>query len=258
MDAIINQQSQGNPILGAMVSELYSPNIPQLYQAAGLDFCIIDCEHGPFDLTMLAAMIAAGRDIAIDVLVRVPDLSRSFSLKMLDMGAAGLVFPMMSTPDMVERAVALTKYAPSGNRGLSITRAHSRYRIANLLEYHRETNSRTLLFAQIETKEGLENCAEMAAVPGLNGLLLGPGDLSMDLGITGQNDHPLIDGAAASVATACRDQGILAGVITGNFPLIARCREHGMQMVSWNSEVGMILRAAKQARGQILSGKMPP
>jgi 4-hydroxy-2-oxoheptanedioate aldolase len=252
--SVILQKFSGNEItIGSMVSELYSPNIPQLYQAAGFDFCIIDCEHGPFDLTMLAAMIAAGHGLAIDVLVRVPDLSRSFSLKVLDMGARGLVFPMMSNPDMVREAVSLAKYPPIGDRGLSITRAHSCYCIADLPEYHRKTNAGTLVFAQIESSEGLINCAEMATVEGLTGLLLGPGDLSMDLGIPGQNDHPKITSAAERIASACRQQKILAGVITGNFPLIEKCLTEGMQMVSWNSEAGMVLHAAKFARKKILS-----
>jgi 4-hydroxy-2-oxoheptanedioate aldolase len=247
MNTIQTRCANGGLAIGTMASELYSPNLPRLFHAAGFHFCIIDCEHGPYDLPMLSSMIASSRELDIDILIRPPGLCRETILKTLDMGATGVVLPMISSPKMLREAVEMVKYAPLGQRGVSITRAHSNYRIPDLRAYHAFTNEQTLVFAQIETEEGLSNCEVIAAVPGLNGLFLGPGDLSVDLGIPGENQQPIIDKAILSITTAARATGILSGVIAGDFDLLKRCRDQGMQVFSCNSELGMILRAAAEA-----------
>jgi 2-dehydro-3-deoxyglucarate aldolase/4-hydroxy-2-oxoheptanedioate aldolase len=225
---------------------------------AGFDFCIIDCEHGPYDFSMVAAMIAASRELEIDVLVRSPGVSREFALKVLDMGAVGLVIPMVSNAGTIREAVRLAKYEPIGRRGLSITRAHSNYRIPDLPAYMDSTNANVMLFAQIETAEGLEKVGEIAAVEGLDGLLLGPGDLSVDLGVAGNNRHPKIVEAVNTIAAAAKSAGVLSGAISGDFELLFHGIEQGMQVISWNSELGMILRCAQGAlsdlRGKIKTG----
>ncbi len=236
----MTEANKNKIIAGSMISELAFPNIALMYKNAGLRFAIIDCEHGGFDYSQVGQLITAFRLAEVMAIVRIPEIRREPIVKFLDMGADGLLCPMVKDAEDAMRLVELGKYPPIGNRGLSINRAHSRYAPGNMTEYLKSANERVQLFVQIELKSALNEVERIAAVPGLSGLFVGPTDLSMALGIFDQEDTSKLQAACRMVADAASARGLLSGIITSDMKLISSCREAGMSMICSGSETRLL------------------
>ena len=117
---------------GMMISEVSFSNLPLLVKQQGMDFIIIDYEHGGFDYKDIASMIMNGRLSKIEVYVRLANNDRKDIQKILDMGADGLILPMTNTADDIDKVIKYAKYSPLGKRGISTMRAHSLYNPSNL------------------------------------------------------------------------------------------------------------------------------
>jgi 4-hydroxy-2-oxoheptanedioate aldolase len=241
----------GDILYGTMLVELHTPNIVYMMKTAGFDYLIVDCEHGYFDFPAVASLIAAAKGAALPVLVRVPQTTREAILKYMEMGAEGLVVPMVSQPQDVLDVIEHCKYAPLGHRGVSTTRAHTGYQVDDLRAYMDQANADTVVLAQIETVSGLEHIDQIVQTDGLDGLIVGPNDLSQDMGIINQYDHPRMTAALEKVAEASHSAQKLSGIISSNTSLLLKCRAMGMQILSWNSEVGMMLQGAKAGVGKL-------
>lgn len=235
----------GQTILGTMISEFGIPNILRIMKTGGFEFVIIDCEHGPFDFSQLGNMIAVGNGIGLPVLVRIPGIERGFITKTLDMGADGFLVPMVNTEEDARRLVEYAKYTPIGCRGISTTRAHTGYQPPKLSEYMKSANERTILLTQIETRKGVENAESIAAVPGVDALIVGPSDLSSDLGCPGSLTDPELLTCAQRVAEAAKRQGKNSGTVASNVEYLHTCQQMGMNLFSMSSELGMMLSGAK-------------
>ncbi|WP_127588264.1 HpcH/HpaI aldolase family protein [Paenibacillus koleovorans] len=246
MGPLKTKLSMRHEAIGTMLSELQTPNIARMLAASGFDFMIVDCEHGPFAYEAVSNLIAAARGGGISVLVRIPGVMRECILKYMDMGADGLVVPMVSGADTIAQAVSYAKYAPAGSRGVSTQRAHAGYSVDDLRVYMEAANAETVVFAQIETVEGLANAEDIAGTDGVDGLLLGPNDLLQELGVPGCYNDPRLAAAVGRVAEAAAAAGRCSGVITARADLIRLGREAGMRVISWNSEVGMLMQAARE------------
>ena len=244
--------SKKNAILGSMLSELYSPNIPRIFSTAALDFVLVDCEHGSYDYTQIAAMASCAKALEFPLLIRVPQVERDCMLKYLEMGAAGLLVPMVESSKMVKQAVAYTKYAPLGKRGISTCRSHNNYYSSGIQQYLQTANENTLLLVQIETRTALSHLSEISSVPGLDGIVIGPNDLSFDLGCFGNYETPQMEKAIAQVIYTAKENHILSGIISSNLPLLNRCKKAGMEFLSWGSELSMIQTAISGAKKQLL------
>lgn len=230
----------GEKVLGMFLSEIGAPNLVRVMQASGVDFVIVDCEHGYFDFSQVAAIAAVGSGIGFPVIVRVPHISRECIQKYLDAGVDGLLVPMLETREQAEELVRLGKYAPEGARGISTMRPHSNYNPGDLVAYTEKANRRTMFFAQIESKKGVENAREIASVPGLDGIFIGPNDLACDMGQTGQFNTEAMDTAIGSVVAAAKDHGIPCGIIASSAAFLRKWEERGMTMFSCDSELGLL------------------
>lgn len=240
-----NRIENGEMILGTMISEFGCSNLLKIMQAGGFEFVIIDSEHGPFDFTQLAAMIAIGNSIGLSVLIRIPGIERGCITKLLDMGADGFLVPMVNTPEDAEKLVEYAKYAPVGKRGISTTRAHTNYQPPKLTDYMETANKKTILLAQIETRQAVKNASKIAAVPGIDALIVGPSDLSSDLGVPGNLKSPELLKNAKIVAEAALAQGKKCGTVASNMEYLHACKEMGMTIFNMGSELGMLLEGAK-------------
>jgi|SRR5690625_1628864 len=236
---------------GVMVSEFSDASIARVLDTVGYDFLIVDCEHGAFDYSQVSRLCAVAAGINIDVLVRIPEIRREHIGKYLDMGAAGLVVPMVSTAEEAEQVIQLAKYAPLGSRGVSVTRAHSGYHVDDLNQYLEEANRYTKIFVQLETVEAFENVREIAAVEGLTGLFVGPNDLLQDLGVPGKNDDPRLADHIEHAAYAAHAQGLESGIITSNGGLISIGVRAGMRVVCQGSDVSLLMAGARAARADL-------
>lgn len=245
---------QGEMVLGAFLSEIAAPNLTRLMQAAGLDFVIVDCEHGYFDYSQVAAIAAVGSGVGFPVIVRVPQITRECVQKYLDAGVDGLLVPMLETPEQARQLVRFGKYAPEGARGISTMRPHSNYNPGKLTEYTVKANRRTMFFAQIETHTGVANAAEIAAVPGLDGMFVGPNDLACDLGCTGQFDTPEMEAAITQVIGAGKQSGKPIGIIASNPAFLRHWQQKGMTMFSCDSELGLLKKGIQAMTREVRNG----
>lgn len=220
-------------------------------QASGLDYVIVDCEHGYFDYSQVAALAAVGNGIHFPVIVRIPSISRDHIQKYLDAGVDGILVPMLETREQAEQLVSYGKYAPEGKRGISTMRPHSNYNPGKLTEYTASANGRTMFFAQIETRKGVENIREIAGVPGLDGVFVGPNDLACDLGAMGNFDTPEMEFCIEQVISAAAEAGIPSGIITSKTDFIKDCRNKGMTMFSCDSELGLLKKGIVEMKKKV-------
>ena len=239
-------------LFGTVLSELYSPNIPILFKSIGFDYFIIDCEHGYFDFSAVAVLAAVSKNADIPMIVRVPSISRECILKYMDMGVGGLLVPMVSSPEDVSKVVEYAKYKPLGQRGITTIRAHNNYLPNDIIAYMKNSNEDTILLAQIETVKGLENTSKIAEIQGLDGLIVGPNDLTSDMGIPGQYENEQFAEAVQMIHKHTLASGKLTGIIISNTKVITECRKIGMELLCWSSELGMIMKGAKSGLQEII------
>ncbi|MDG0810513.1 aldolase/citrate lyase family protein [Cohnella rhizosphaerae] len=161
------------------------PIWPCCSKAADWTFFIVDTEHGGFDHAALSGLIMTARLAGITVLVRLADHSRRDITRLMDMGADGVLLPMTGGKEDIAAVVRHAKYAPVGRRGISTTRGHTLYAPPALRDYMQQANERTLVFAQIESKAGLDAIDEIVGLDGVDGVIVGPNDLACDLDCLG-------------------------------------------------------------------------
>ena len=158
---------------------------------------------------------------------------------------------MVKDADDAKRLVGFGKYQPTGNRGLSINRAHSRYAPGDMNEYLAAANRRVRLYAQIELVSALEDVERIAAVDGIDGIFVGPTDLSMALGVFNRLDSPVLLDACRRVAEAAGAAGKVSGIITGNAGLIIACRAFGMSVFCMGSETRLLSSGLSNIAGKL-------
>lgn len=233
--------------VGSMISEFAVPGIVPLSKRVGLDFSILDAEHGSFDLGTIATLAAIARGHSYDLYVRIPIITKAYIGPILDAGVAGIVTPMVETGEQARELVRLTRYAPLGERGISLTRAHSGYKVSNVSEYLEHANSHVKIYAQIESTAGLGNLSEIAATRGLSGLLLGPNDLLASLGTPGDYGNETLSSSIDAIASVCKQHGISSGIITAKEALLKRAVGAGMDLASVDSDLGYFITGAHSA-----------
>ncbi len=202
--------SDPNTRLTAHVCTIPSATVPQAIAAAGSDAVIIDMEHGAIDYASAHAMIAATAGTSCAPLVRVTENDAAQVKRVLDLGAEGIVFPLIRTAEDAKRAVASLRYPPNGNRGFGPFLAHSRWGVS-LMDYREAVDGQLICCLLVETRDAIENIEAICAVEGIDAIIPAQFDLSTDLGISGQFDHPDFQDAIAKVEDAANAAGIPLG-----------------------------------------------
>jgi 4-hydroxy-2-oxoheptanedioate aldolase len=187
-----------------------SATVTQAMAAAGADSVIIDMEHGAVDHASAHAMIAATKGTSCAALVRVAENDPAQVKRVLDLGAEGIVFPMIRTAEDARRAVASLRYPPRGNRGFGPFIAQSQWD-ATLPTYADIAEDKLVCCLLVETRDSVENIDEICAVDGIDLLVPAVFDLSTDLGVMGQLDHPVLLAAMARIEAAARAAGLPLG-----------------------------------------------
>lgn len=232
----------GKPALGIMLSSV-SPLAAEMVAHGGFDWAMVDLQHGEPDLAHLTSLLQAVSTTDTTPFVRVP-LNDFVSInRALDLGAYGLVVPLVNTPAEAAAAVRAAKYPPQGARSSGPIRAGV-YAGDN---YFRETNGETALFVMIETVEAVKNVREIVAVEGVDGCYVGPSDMTISYGGEAVSDtgEPLmaqVEEAMASVVAACKEAGKIAGIHVGNAAGANRRLGQGFLFVSINNELGLMQR----------------
>ncbi|MBI4337610.1 MAG: siderophore biosynthesis protein SbnG [Chloroflexi bacterium] len=189
------------------------PALAELAGEGGMDFIRLDCEHGPISLESVEHIARASEAAGVDPFAKIAENRPETVLQFLDRGLAGLVFPHVNTAEEAREAVLNTKFPPEGRRGHSGRDGHVRWTVGvREADVHRFANRETMVMCLVEELEGLRNIEAIAAVPGVDVVLLGPGDLSMALGHHGHMDHPDVTEAVLSGFRRVRRSGKVTGV----------------------------------------------
>lgn len=215
---LLKKFEEGHPTLGTFTA-LNAPLAVESLRYTGLDYVIVDTEHTPVGIESAAAQIATAQGAGLTALARANEISRTAVLRLLDVGAQGVVVPCVETVEEVRELIQYAKFAPLGNRGFCPTRDGGwgyAPQAASIPGYMETCNRETLLIPQCETVGCLEHIEEIVAMDGVDGIFVGPFDLSIALGHPGEFDAPVVREAIARVQTACRRSGKLSMIFTGN------------------------------------------
>ncbi len=203
----------GGRACGAMVFEFFSPGMPQICRNAGAEFVLYDMEHTGLSFETLKTQVALCRGLSLVPMVRVPRGEYHFIARALDVGALGVMVPMVGTAEEAASIVACTRYPPQGRRGAAFGFAHDDYEGGDVVAKIAAIHERTLVMPQIETTEGLANVETIAAVPGVDVLWLGHFDLTNFMGIPAAFQHPDYVAGVKRIVAACNRHGKAAGVL---------------------------------------------
>ncbi len=222
----------GETVAGALVFEFFSPGMPQVLNAAGCEFALFDMEHTGLGFETLKSLFAGCRGLDITPLVRVPRGEYHFLARALDIGAHGVMVPMVESAAEARRIAEATHYPPLGRRGAAFAVAQDDYVGGDVKTKVRALNDRTLLIAQIETERGLADAEAIAATPGIDVLWLGHFDLTNFLGIPGEFDHPKYRAAIETIVAAARRHGKGLGFMAADADWAKRYRAFGFNMIA--------------------------
>ncbi len=245
---------KGLSVFGTSLTDCRDPEFATLLHAAGLDFFFVDMEHSPTTYTEIQGLCRAGRAAGILPMARVPQNESFLITRALDVGAMGLVVPRVHSPAEARSAVSYMKYMPVGRRGFGMRSIITDYQWTNAREEMDSANQETMAVLQIESKEGLETVEEIAAIPGVDALMIGPYDLTISMGIAEEFRNPVFWKAVDRIIQACSKAGIAAGVQFGSMEFLRECQKRGARFLLYSNDVTVLLDAYKQAMALLKQG----
>ncbi len=240
--------------LGHFIVEFATPGMGHIVKAAGCDFVFFDLEHSGFSFETLKSAIRYFEAAGVAVIVRVPALENDMLARACDMGAEGLIAPMISTRAQAQAMVDSVKYVPEGRRGVGLGMAHDNYRAAPVAEALKNANARTTIFCLIETAEGARNADAIAALDGVDGLWVGHFDLSCSLGLPGQFDHPKFKAAMRKIIAAARKHKKSLGRLVPNVAQGIAHYKEGFDFICYSGDVWVLRDALADAVNKVREG----
>jgi 4-hydroxy-2-oxoheptanedioate aldolase len=237
--------AEGRATLGYLVT-IPSVQLVQTLARSGVDWLMLDMEHAPIGIESIAAMVAATGGTPAIPIVRVPTPRPEMVKPVLDCGALGVVFPQIATRAEAEATVQAVRYAPEGRRGCGPTYAALRWGLPNV-EYLQAANEAILNVALIESVAGVEALDEILNVSGLDVVAVARGDLSENLGVAGQFDHPRLREVVARAEARILAHGKVAlGGIAFSAEEARAMIARGHRFVALGSDAGLVANAAQR------------
>ncbi len=240
--------------LGHFIVEFATPGIGHILKSAGCDFVLFDLEHSGFGFETVKSAIRYFEAADLPAIVRVPSREYHHIARAMDMGAEGMMLPMVGNADEVRHIVNSMKYHPVGNRGVALQVAHDRYRPGTVADKFIAANQRTTLFCQIETAEGVENADALAAIDGVDCLWVGHFDLSVSLGIPGEFDHAKFTGAIERVHAATTKHNKALGRLVPTVEAGIEIRTQGFDFICYSGDVWVLHNALAEAIAELRAG----
>jgi 2-keto-3-deoxy-L-rhamnonate aldolase RhmA len=236
----ISKLREGNRIVGTMIRMVRNPAIAQIAYHAGLDFIMFDMEHGPYSIETISDITKVARSIGLGIFARVPELAKGYVSRLMDAGIEGVMVPMISTPKEAQHLVKWSRYAPIGNRGFGSNGGLTNFGGigSDAPTFMTRQNELTLAIAQIETAEAIKNIDAIAAVEGVDVLLIGPNDLAISLGVPGDIMSEINQAAISKVADAAEKYHKFFA-IHGNDTLLSRW-DSRLQIVMSDLDINII------------------
>lgn len=242
------------PKLGHFVVEFATPGIGHILANAGCDFVLLDCEHSGFGFETIKSALRFFEAARLPAIVRVPSKEYHHIARAADMGAEGVMLPMVDDAAQARAILDCLKYTPSGRRGVALGIAHDAYSGGPVLDKLAKANARTTLFCQIETAAGVENAFEIAALDGVDCLWVGHFDLSASLGIPGEFQHKKFLEAIERVVAACREHGKACGRLVPDVATGIEYWRKGFDFLCYSGDVWALGAAVKAGVDGIRAG----
>jgi 4-hydroxy-2-oxoheptanedioate aldolase len=243
----------GKPALGVGVRLSRSVEIARIMRRAGYHWLFMDMEHGAMSLETAAQISITALDNGITPMVRIPKGAFSMATRMMDNGALGIVVPSVNNADEAREIVRQLRYPPEGLRSISSNVPQFDYVGVQVDVLVATLNRLNLIVVMIETENGLANMDAIAAVEGVDVLLIGTNDLCANLGISGQFTHPRVEAAYVDLLAACNKHGKWAGVAGIRSPEVMRRHiDAGVRLVLAGTDLTLMAQAATQQANSLL------
>jgi 2-keto-3-deoxy-L-rhamnonate aldolase RhmA len=237
----------GELAIGVGLRQSRTVDIGKAMKTAGFDWLFIDMEHNSMDTDTAVQISIAAQSAGITPIVRVPGFQHFHATRVLDGGAQGVVVPHVDTPEVARQMVANCKYPPLGHRSVAGAQPVVDFETHPMGEVSEAINSATLLILMLETPEAIANADAIAAIPGVDALLIGTNDLCMELGIPGEIGHPKVVEAYETTIAACKKHGKhvgMGGVYTA--ALMEKYIGMGVRLVLGSSDLQLMMAAGKE------------
>jgi 2-keto-3-deoxy-L-rhamnonate aldolase RhmA len=244
-NAALDRLTAGEMALGVILRQSRTVDIAPIMKACGYDWLFLDLEHNSMDLDTAVQISVAALGAGIAPVARVPARQLWMATRILDGGGLGIVVPHVDTAEEARAIAAALRYPPQGHRSVAGGLPHFGYEKKALAETCAEINAATMVVVMLETPLAIENADAIAAVPGIDSLLIGTNDLAMELGIPGGFGDARIAAAYQTMVDACRKHGKHAGVGgIADEALLRRYIEMGVRLVLPGSDLSFMQTAA--------------
>jgi 2-dehydro-3-deoxyglucarate aldolase len=229
---------------------LANPTTTEVLGVAGFDWLLLDGEHSPNDVATFIPQLMALKDSSSAPIAR-PASNNVVEIKrLLDAGFYNFLVPVVESADEARRAVEATRYPPQGMRGVSTSQRSNRF--GTVPDYFKGINEQICVLVQIESKKGLEAASQIAAVEGIDGVFIGPADLSAAFGHLGHPDHPEAQAAITSVFKAVHSVGKAIGILAPIEADARRYLEMGARFVAVGSDLGVFRGGTQNLRDRFM------
>jgi 2-keto-3-deoxy-L-rhamnonate aldolase RhmA len=245
------------PKFGHFIVEFATPGIGHILKSAGCDFVLFDLEHSGFGFETVKSAIRYFEAADLPVIVRAPSKEYHHIARTMDMGAEGVMLPMVGNAAEARHIVNSMKYTPAGGRGVALQVAHDRYRPGAVKDKFAAANRRSTLFCQIETEEGVENADAIAALDGVDCLWVGHFDLSVSLGVPGDFESRKFTDAIARVAAATAKHGKSLGRLAPTVQQGIELNAQGFDFICYSGDVWVLHDALADAIKKLREGCAP-
>jgi 4-hydroxy-2-oxoheptanedioate aldolase len=248
MDAkeFLDHLKKGKRLYGTAVLSP-SPLWPLAVRKAGVDFVFIDTEHTPFDRTVLAQMCLAYKGCGLPPLVRIPSPDPHEARKVLDGGACGVLAPYIESPEQVRNLVGATKLRPLKGERLREALRNQDSLESEIKDYLRDYNKENFLMINIESVPAMERLDSILAEPGLDGVIIGPHDLSISLGLPEQYHNPRFEDAVGQIISKVRERGLGVGIhLSQEAQLQIKWAKAGANIIMHSSDMALFQQRLKE------------
>ncbi len=244
---VLQKLRAGDFVITASVNRIAEPWLTEMIGRIGFDVIWFDMEHRAFGYDKIDSLSLACRATGIDLMVRVLKTGYTSPMRALEFGANGIMVPHILSTEEARQWVDWVRFPPLGRRGFDGAGADADYALTDAKEYLSKANDEVFLALQVEDKECVECVEEIAALPGVDLLFVGPGDLSISYGVPFEFDHPLVQSAIDRVASAAQKSGKWWGIPTGSPEQAQSALDRGARLITAGNDHALLLRGFQQA-----------
>lgn len=232
----------GRTALGVLVRQGRTVDIGRAMATAGSNWLFIDLEHNSMNLDTAVQMSVAAHDAGISPVVRVPAGDYALACRVLDGGALGIVMPHVDTKEQAAALVAACRYPPLGRRSLAGSLPQVGFRNVHASEAMKEIDHLVSLYPMVESLDGARSCQDIAATHGVSGILLGIGDLAIDLGVPGELEHEAVQAVVRDCIVACRQHNKWIGIGgVGDMAMLKRYIDKGLNFALIGNDLAILM-----------------